>query len=146
VLTPAEQKSIGNHLFGCDVCQTICPWNSKLVSCPPESCSLSQEELISLVAIGDEEFRNRYRNSALLRTKRTGLVRNACAVLGNIRSQKSLDRLKAICESDPDPVLRITAGRALLEIDPVAGRQSIRQFAASETDPQVKAEFETLLK
>lgn len=146
ILTSAEQRAIGNHLFGCDICQSVCPWNSKVDTYAPDACSQSQEQMISLLSIGNEEFRTRFRNSAILRSKRSGLVRNACAVLGNLRSRPSLERLKAICESDPDSVLRVTAGRALLEIDPVPARESIKQFIADETNPQVKVEFEKLLE
>src|SRR5262249_55503180 len=90
---PAELRPrLGDWLFGCDVCQQVCPWNRKAppgaepaLQAHPE---LEKLDLIEVLGLSEEEFRRRFRGTALLRTKRRGLLRNAALVLGNIGDTK----------------------------------------------------------
>jgi epoxyqueuosine reductase len=104
---PEELRApMGDWLFGCDVCQEVCPWNRKAppglepdLQPRPELATL---QLIELLGLSEEEFRRRFRGTALMRSKRRGLLRNAAIVLGNRGDPASLLSLrKALCDSEP---------------------------------------------
>ncbi len=108
---PAELRSgVGDWLFGCDVCQEVCPWN-RHDETQPESV-----DAVELLGMDDQEFRNRYRGTALMRTKRRGLLRNAALVLGNTGDEHALPVLRAAL-NDSEPMIREAAEWAIQEIE-----------------------------
>src|SRR6202043_1957498 len=82
---------MGRYVFGCDICQDVCPWNRRApISASPnfKPRSVAQHSLFSpdlewLISLTEEEFRGVFRGSPIKRTKWRGLVRNACIALGN---------------------------------------------------------------
>ncbi len=103
---------MGNWLFGCDICQDVCPWNRKAPAAV-EPAFLPRPEMASLdpqtaLDISEDEFRHRFRDTALWRSKRTGLRRNAAIVLGNCGDTKALPALERAA-NDTDPVVRDAA-------------------------------------
>jgi epoxyqueuosine reductase len=108
---PEELRpGVGDWLFGCDVCQEVCPWNRKDDSEPE---SVDAAELLSLT---EEEFRERYRSTALLRTKRRGLLRNAAIALGNCGDESALPALRRALD-DPEPMVRDAAAWAIERVE-----------------------------
>ena len=92
---PAALKpGIGNWLFGCDVCQDVCPWNNKAprTDLPELQPAPGQApiDLIALFDLDDESFRTRFRRTPMWRSKRRGLLRNAAIVLGNQRDNSAV--------------------------------------------------------
>jgi len=85
---PRELRPLmGNHIFGCDDCQMVCPWNRHAVA-PDSDLLVPREEnllpeLTSLLQLDDESFRQRFRKSPVKRTGRGGLLRNVCIAMGN---------------------------------------------------------------
>ena len=86
------REPMGNNAYGCDICQEVCPYNREApVTTVPDfeprefqpGGSLLQPRLEWLAEIGEKEFREKFRGSAMKRTKWRGLVRNACIALGN---------------------------------------------------------------
>ncbi len=86
------REPIGWQVYGCDICQDVCPYNRKAPVSPLQEFQPRQQGnedglmrpgLERLAEMDQEEFRNRFRNSAAKRAKWTGLVRNACIALGN---------------------------------------------------------------
>ena len=91
------REAIGNHVYGCDICQDVCPWNRRtpvtsVAEFQPRTfdeaancglMSLFRPKLTALAAISEEEYKVAFRGSAIKRTKRRGIVRNACIALGN---------------------------------------------------------------
>jgi epoxyqueuosine reductase len=106
------RTGMGHEVFGCDICQDVCPWNRKApatdaVEFQPRE-GLVNPALAWLAGMTEEEFRQRFRGSAVRRTKRSGLRRNAVIAMGNSgdgRFQPLLERLK----SDEDPVVAESA-------------------------------------
>jgi epoxyqueuosine reductase len=96
------REAIGNHVYGCDICQDVCPWNRRapptsLVEFQPrtfdqgldgELNSLFRPSLTALAALSEDEYKIAFRGSAIKRTKHRGLVRNACIALGNAEFER----------------------------------------------------------
>lgn len=106
---PEEIRSdIGRHVFGCDICQDICPWNRKAPATnapefqPREG--LVNPALDWIAEMKGEKFRRTFRNSPIRRTKISGLRRNAVLAMGNSRDKKFLPTLQCLKE-DSDPVV-----------------------------------------
>jgi len=103
---------MGRHLFGCDICQDVCPWNRKA---PATTAAEFQprEELVNpaldwLAEISAEDFREKFRGSPLRRTKRKGLRRNAVIAMGNSGDRRFLPALERL-KTDNDTVLAASA-------------------------------------
>jgi epoxyqueuosine reductase len=121
------REPMGRHVFGCDICQDVCPWNrrapvtaavefeprvfardSKQLQAgepvseeQPDQESLFLPQLEWLAAMSEEEFRTVFRGSPIKRTKWRGLVRNACIALGNSKVKRASDasrRVQALLE------------------------------------------------
>ncbi|MGH7222663.1 MAG: tRNA epoxyqueuosine(34) reductase QueG [Gemmataceae bacterium] len=118
---PEDLRSgLGDWLFGCDVCQEVCPWNRKA---PPGTepalqgrPDLEKVDLIELLGLSEEAFRRRFRGTALMRTKRRGLLRNAALVLGNTGDADSLPALRRALD-DAEPVVSEAARWAIEQIE-----------------------------
>jgi epoxyqueuosine reductase len=86
------REGIGRHVFGCDICQDVCPWNRKApATTAPEFRpreGLVNPALDWLAEISAEEFREKFRGSPIRRTKRSGLRRNAVVAMGNSGQQR----------------------------------------------------------
>jgi epoxyqueuosine reductase len=102
------RSGLGWQVFGCDICQDVCPWNRKA---PVTSAAefearerLVNPELDWLAEMQQEEFRVVFRGSPVRRTKLSGLRRNAVIAMGNSGNKKFVPTLKRLCE-DPDTVV-----------------------------------------
>jgi epoxyqueuosine reductase len=103
---PSElREPIGQHVFGCDICQDVCPWNRRapmtaLTNFQPrrrEEHSLFSPDLEWLISLSEEEFRAVFRASPVKRAKWRGLVRNACIAIGNSGLRPGEPRYGEIC-------------------------------------------------
>jgi epoxyqueuosine reductase len=88
-----QRQGVGSNIYGCDICQDVCPYNVKFARELREPAFAAREAIRGkdaatlareLVAIGDEDFRTSFRNSPMKRAKRHGLARNAAVVLENL--------------------------------------------------------------
>jgi epoxyqueuosine reductase len=140
------REPIGEHVFGCDICQDVCPWNRRAPSTafeefqprafrPPKepraesSLHGADETLLFprlewLAGLSEEEFRKLFRGSPIKRMKWRGLVRNACIALGNSGLRRGavaharIIRLLERLESSPERVIAESARWALSRIQP----------------------------
>ncbi|NBT13795.1 MAG: tRNA epoxyqueuosine(34) reductase QueG [Planctomycetia bacterium] len=109
------RAGLGDWLFGCDVCQQVCPWNRHAPGSdepefqPRESAAL---DLADLLALDESRFRERFRGTPPWRAKRRGLLRSAAIVLGNRPHAASLEALVSAA-ADDDAVVRGAAAWAL---------------------------------
>ncbi len=140
---------IGTWVFGCDICQEVCPWNRRAKPTTEEafqSRPWAAPELLSLLTLTEEEFRERFRNSPLKRAKRSGLVRNACVAVGNLRETRAVPLLAQLLHNDPDPIVREHAAWALGRIGTPSALQALQEAAERETDETVRQEIELALR
>jgi epoxyqueuosine reductase len=99
----ALRESVGELIYGCDICQDVCPWNEKFSRALPEGSPFGAREAIAgkdartlaseLLAMTQEEFSAAFRKSPMKRAKLSGLKRNAAVVLGNIGSTEDVEIL-----------------------------------------------------
>jgi epoxyqueuosine reductase len=118
---PADlRERVGDWLFGCDVCQEVCPWNRKatLTNEPAFQArpDLEPVDLIKLLCLSAKDFRQRFRGTALMRAGRRGLLRNAALVLGNLGDPAALPALRQVL-NDPEPLVRDAAQWAIDRIE-----------------------------
>ncbi|HZP63896.1 MAG TPA: tRNA epoxyqueuosine(34) reductase QueG [Terriglobales bacterium] len=102
------REGMGRHVFGCDICQDVCPWNRKAPITNADEFQ-AREGLVNpalewLAEMGDEEFRQKFRGSPIRRTKRTGLRRNAIVALGNSGNRAFLPLLDKLA-ADGDSIV-----------------------------------------
>ena len=115
-VAPGLRSGIGDWLFGCDICQEVCPWNRFAPGSAEPSFQPRQGQpalaLAELLALDEQEFRRRFRGSPLGRAKRSGLLRSAALVLGNRPDRAAFESLVAAL-ADAEPVVRGAAAWAL---------------------------------
>jgi epoxyqueuosine reductase len=147
---PRELRpKLGNWVFGCDVCQTVCPWNRFAVQTLetdffPLDENRAAPPLAELLRLDEAGFRARFANSPIERIGRARLVRNACVAAGN--SQQSMFAPLLInLLADENPLVRAHAGWALSRLPAASARAELAQRLPSESDEMVRAEWQTLI-
>ena len=114
---PIELRNqMEDWIFGCDVCQDVCPWNRK-APVTDEPCFQPTEnqnpvDLVSLFDLDDDSFRARFRKTPLWRAKRRGILRNAAIAMGNQPVETNLPALRKGL-NDVEPLIRGAAAWAL---------------------------------
>lgn len=133
-------RKIGNRLYGCDTCQTVCPINrGKNWTHQPElqpDMELVKPLLVPLLTIGNKEFQARYgRTSSAWRGKKP-IQRNAVIALGNFKEASAVPDLIKVLEQDPRPVLRGTAAWSLARIGGEQAKSALLRASVKETDEE----------
>ena len=146
---PAELRAgVGEWVFGCDVCQEVCPWNSRAPRSREAVFEPLREnnplELTKLFEMDDEAFRTRFRRTPLWRPKRRGLLRNAAIVLGNHPTPAALPALQRGLH-DIEPLVRGASAWALGQYQEPAARLALERRREIETDADVRQEIDAAL-
>jgi epoxyqueuosine reductase len=117
---PEEARGgVGHHIFGCDICQEVCPWNRKApVTDDPALAPLFEGlvDLERLACMTPEEFRAAFRGTPVWRTKYSGFLRNVAIAMGNSGDERFRQALKRLSDS-ADPVVAEHASWALERLD-----------------------------
>lgn len=143
------RRDIGAHLFGCDICQAVCPWNRKAPSTRafaylgrPEIVDLGADTLLTL---DEESFRARFQLSPLQRPQRAGLLRNAAVVLGNSRDRRHVPLLIDRLRHEPNPLVRGHVAWALGELGGTLAQTALESRSQTEPDTYVREEIRQAL-
>lgn len=138
LIPPALRSQLGSWIFGCDVCQEVCPWNDKVGrDRQAAQAEALQPYLPDLVRLTEEEFYRRYRRTAIWRVKRDGFVRNAVVALGNSGNPEAVPVLAGVLQGDSASVVRVHAAWALGQVGGDAAVDGLRRAQRYETDPEV---------
>ena len=136
---------VGDWVFGCDICQDVCPVNRKaalgLEPAFRQRDESSAPALIPLLDMDDQAFRERFRKSPIKRAKRIGMQRNACVALGNIGDPATVPALARSLGSS-DAIVREHAAWALGRIGGGEAGEALRLALEGEEDATVRTEIE----
>ncbi len=153
---PRELRPLlGNRIFGCDICQEVCPWNRRFAR-PPAEGTLQPAAapwpapddiappLLALLALDEDAFRRRFAGSPVKRAKRRGLLRNVTIALGNWGDPAAVPGLAGAL-ADAEPLVRGHAAWALGRIGTGEARRALRQALAAEQNGGVREEITAAL-
>ncbi len=140
---------VGDWVFGCDICQDVCPVNRKAQPTQEPAFRTGEHgfealDLLPLLSMTEEEFRERFAGSPIRRAKYAGMLRNACVALGNIGDERAVPALTAALGHESS-LVRGHAAWALGVIGGEAARAALRSAQATETDESVQEELTAAL-
>src|SRR5690606_3175329 len=144
--TPRELRPLmGNWIYGCDVCQDVCPFNRFAQTrnehlFRPDHIEQAAPKLLDLLAMDQEAFAQRYAHSPIKRIKRHRLVRNACIAAGNWGSQEAVPALAALLHDEQ----ALARGHAAWALGEIGGKQAAGALAAAlprEEDEEAREEL-----
>ncbi len=111
---------IGNWVFGCDVCQMVCPhntWTPEQLVVLGEQKLPEQLDLLDLFTLSEESFKIKFQGTPIMRTKRKGMLRNAAVVLGNQHYLPALPILKMANKQEEDDAVRDACTWAIQQLE-----------------------------
>jgi len=143
-IPPELRSGMEDWVFGCDICQDVCPWNRHAsddfdVTFLPQN-DLTPLNLTELFDLDDDQFRQRFRRTPLWRSGRRGLLRNAAIALGNRPSEAHVIAL-AKGLTDQEPLVRGASAWALGRIATATASDALDAQFAVENDPTVREEI-----
>jgi epoxyqueuosine reductase len=149
-IIPVElRQKIDDWIFGCDICQEVCPWNQRFS--PPQGDSafqprfgLARPTLMDELALSPEAFNRKFKGNPVKRTKRRGYLRNVAIAFGN-SPQRDAIQILAKALSDPEPLVRGHAAWALGQIGGDEAMLALKTALQTEGDEQVRAEIQQSL-
>jgi epoxyqueuosine reductase len=138
---------MGNHIYGCDDCLAVCPWNKFAETAAAHKAFLPRAELVApqiadLLTLDDAAFRQLFSGSPIKRIGRDRFVRNVLIAAGNGTDAGLISQIEVLL-ADPAPVVRGAAIWALGRLSPEAFAQRRQDLFAAEQDASVLAEWGT---
>jgi epoxyqueuosine reductase len=142
----ALRAQLGDWVFGCDVCQEVCPYTNAATPDPdpaflPASREHAYPSLPALLEMSNQTFRERYRGTAVLRAKRAGMARNAAVALGNIGTEDDVPALTRVLLGHDVALVRGHAAWALGRIGGSAAERALRRAWKRERDADAREEI-----
>ena len=147
---PVELRPLmGNRVYGCDICQEVCPWNERFARPAEDEAYRAREGLDGpslvelaekLLSLDQQEFREVFRGSAITRAKRAGLLRNVCVALGNWGAPEAVPVLVRAL-ADGEVLVRGHAVWALGRVGTREARASLLEFSQREKNGWVRQEI-----
>jgi epoxyqueuosine reductase len=148
---PPELRPLhADWLFGCDICQQVCPYNLTFAR-PSETPAFQLRSTLEAATLNDilsleaRNWQRDFKGSPLLRARRRGLLRNAAVVAGNRGDTQYVNRLTILLQQDPEPLVRAHAAWALGQIHSLTALESLRTARSKEKAPEVIEEIEMAL-
>ena len=150
-IAPDLRPALGGWVFGCDICQTVCPWNRFARRAPAGGLTLAQ--LLADLRLTPAGFNQKYRASPISRAKRRGYLRNLAAALGNARRAEAVPALIAVLQGEAEALVRGAAAWALgqtlnssADAPRAAGQAALAAALAVEPDAEARAEIAAALE
>ncbi|MGB9897774.1 tRNA epoxyqueuosine(34) reductase QueG [Thermanaerothrix sp.] len=145
------RSSIGNWVFGCDVCQMVCPWNVRFALSEGSPAfamrpDIAFPNLIDELSLSPMDFKARYGNTPVMRARRRGYLRNIAVALGNSADPDSAPHLGLTLKNEPEPLVRAHAAWALGRIKTRLARKHLSEALQREPDPDVQIEIKAALE
>ncbi len=142
---------LGNWVFGCDICQQVCPWNQRFAAPAQDTVftarsNAQQPELTTELGLTPQDFNQKYKGTPIKRAKRRGYLRNIAIALGNSGSPKAVPALAATLSNETEPLVRQHAAWALGQIGGPSARTALIGALTNEQDPAVREEITTALR
>jgi epoxyqueuosine reductase len=142
------REKLGNNIYGCDICQDVCPWNRKAEGTNDSSFQpregLYNPDLSTFSNLSEEEFRRIFRGSPMKRSKRNGFLRNIMVAMGNSGDKDFIPYLREYLKDD-DPLVRTHAAWALWRLEGEDSYEILLSRLGVETDPTVREEIIAIL-
>lgn len=145
------RPQVGNWIFGCDICQQVCPWNLRFAPIEGEpSFFLGPERkypnLTQEIMLTQQGFNLKFKDSPLKRAKRRGYLRNIAVALGNSRNRAAIPVLIEVLNNDPEPLVRGHAAWALSQFRDTEAWLALDAAQLSESDEYVLVEIQSALR
>lgn len=142
------RPGMGDWVFGCDVCQQVCPWNRRAPQAGDAAFAprpdVPRPDLLADLQLTPEAFSRKFRGSPVKRAKRRGYLRNIAVALGNLADPEAVPALRQALQ-DPEPLVRGHAAWALGRIGTSQARAALEAALPVEDDPEVQAELRRAL-
>ncbi len=149
---PSELRpALGEWVFGCDICQMVCPWNVRF-SDPNAGqafaprAGVPRPVLRHELRLSPQEFNRKFKNSPLRRARRRGYLRNVAVALGNTGDRSTAPDLAFSLLSEPEPLVRGHAAWALGQLGGHVARSALEQALGSDPDSAVQSEIRVALE
>jgi epoxyqueuosine reductase len=148
------RPQIGEWVFGCDVCQQVCPWNWRFAGQEVDPAftprpGVSLPELIRELSLSPQEFNRKFKGSPVKRAKRRGYLRNVAVALGNLATGGGnpdvVGALARVLQSEPEALVRAHAAWALGRVGGETAQRVLAQAAQSEQNAGVRTEIQAAL-
>lgn len=148
---PLDLRSrIGGWVFGCDVCQQVCPWNQRFGNSTGDHAFAPRRgvplpELVEELLLDNQAFNRKFKNSPVKRAKRRGYLRNVCIALGNAHDTAAIPALVRVLKLDEEKLVRGHAAWALGQIGGADAYTALRKALPNESDEFVLTEIRLAL-
>lgn len=148
-LAEEYREKIGTRLYGCDTCQTVCPYNKGINTTHHEEFQPDPEKskplLKPLLQMTKSQFREKFGTSSAAWRGKKPIQRNAIIALAHFKDQSAVPQLAKLLHDDPRPVIRETAAWALHKIGTKEAVKSLKKAETAEKDPLVREEIERIM-
>lgn len=145
------REEMENWVFGCDICQEVCPWNMRFAPAYGDAAfstgeDVSWVDLKQELGLGPGDFRRKFKGSPVRRAKRRGYLRNTAVALGNTLDEKQVAALKRVLLEEDETLVRGHAAWALGQIGGEEAQAALLAGQRREADSTVLKEIRTALK
>jgi len=149
-IPPSLRPAVGTWVFGCDICQMVCPWNLRFARPDPSPAFILQRELafpnlIEEIRLSPPAFKAKYAQTPVARAKRRGFLRNVAVALGNAADPGTDRILGRVLREETEPLVRAHVAWALGRINTPHSRLALERAQASEPDVTVQREIQAAL-
>lgn len=144
------RPKIGNWIFGCDICQLVCPWNLRFAAANQDrelagELNQARRQLLDELSLSNQGFNHKFKGTPLKRAKRRGYLRNVAVALGNSRTAAGIQPLVHSLLNEAEPLIRGHVAWALGQYAETVTKKALGKAAGVERDPYVLKEIEAAL-